>query len=182
MGLLHLFWCLQGAPQKVTIGLAHSTDGLEWTKVHGPGEGGCILERGAGASDWDHDFIMSPSLVQGADGIWQLHYFGGRMSTRWGSMHQRAGVQPGCTCCPDCLCGFAGIFCTFASCWRCPRAGWVPGCATAEHSPADGNEAWLALAQAKSVCLCSRAGIGQHLTDGAAAGAHTCERQQVCVL
>ena len=85
VGLLQFFWCLQGAPQKVTIGLAHSTDGLEWTKVQGPGEGGCILERGAIASNWDHEFIMSPSLVQGADGMWQLHYFGGRMSTRWGS-------------------------------------------------------------------------------------------------
>ena len=148
------FLCVQDAPQKVTIGLAHSTNGLEWTKVQGPGEGGCILERGASGSDWDHDFVMSPSLVQGADGMWQLHYFGGRMSTRWGSMHQRAvGCGLAAPAARTVCAALAGILlhiCQLLALCTSQLGSSAAGCVTAEHPSADGHDAWLTLAKAES--------------------------------
>ncbi|MCB9605395.1 MAG: hypothetical protein H6716_02330 [Polyangiaceae bacterium] len=81
-------WYLGYAPDYFTdpaIGQARSLDpdGTTWSRPSAP-----IYRPSPGA--WDEDFITSPSVVVGSDGVWRLYYAGASFAQNGGRM--RIGV------------------------------------------------------------------------------------------
>ena len=69
---------LQGSDATVSIGMAHSRDGVHWVKARGRHPGGSVLQRSTTPDDWDSYAVTNPCLVEGSDGQLVMHYHSGR--------------------------------------------------------------------------------------------------------
>ena len=69
---------LQGSDAAVSIGVAHSSDGVHWAKAYGRNPGGSVLQRSTTPDDWDSHAVTNPCLVEGLDGQLLMYYHSGR--------------------------------------------------------------------------------------------------------
>ena len=69
---------LQGSDATVSIGMAHSRDGVRWAKACGRHPGGSVLQRSTTPDDWDSYAVTNPCLVEGLDGQLLMYYHSGR--------------------------------------------------------------------------------------------------------
>ena len=73
---------MQGKFGKQRVGLARSKDGVKWSKVRGPGQGGSLFEGSDDKDAWESNAPFCPGMVQAPDGSYILYYHSSKFRER----------------------------------------------------------------------------------------------------